>query len=201
MLGDRSERARFVCSDDYRRRVSGTKMIESEAIRTLRCWRVSPCCVAVPGVPGEQRSAAQWRWPAMAGKKRNARSRRHGRHHKVPPPHTTGQWLRVGVVTAGLGAAIAAGQGVAGASPGDDSGSSGTESSGSASGSGSTNAPDTSTQDPDGAATMQASLSEEDSDTDTAPAANEVSTEQNSATGDGVLNQRFDPDSCSTAWR
>ncbi len=118
----------------------------------------------------------------MAGKKRNARSRRHGRHHKVPPPHTTGQWLRVGVVTAGLGAAIAAGQGVAGASPGDDSGSSGTESSGSASGSGSTNAPDTSTQDPDGAATMQASLSEEDSDTDTAPAANEVSAEQ---TGDG----------------
>lgn len=51
------------------------------------------------------------------------RTTRRGRHRKPTPPHRSVQWLRVGVMTAGLGAAIAAGQGVANAST-DDGGTS-----------------------------------------------------------------------------
>ncbi len=131
----------------------------------------------------------------MAGKKRNAKSRRNGRHRKQVPPPRSSQWLRVGVVTAGLGAAIATGPGVAGASPGAESGTktgaSGAESGGSTSGSGSTTAPDSDTQSPASTDSMGHDFtSDEDSQTPSGSAAdsqsetNAVSAQQNSATAD-----------------
>lgn len=61
----------------------------------------------------------------VASKKRSGLSGRPGRHRRSQRGAAS-HWLRAGVVTAGMGAAIALGSGVADASPGDESGKSAT---------------------------------------------------------------------------